>query len=179
MEKATISGGFFKVLSLWGHAEQRSHQNLHIENTKEMPSDQRANPPLNSLSDIEHLAVFSKSVGLSQKCEVQSDSFGNRGISFTDDSISVRASSDRGIWFVEVADARASNLDWNDVALLQQMLCGQGEDIMPLRDQVGFISKNWDLIKEAYSSQNRQVTESRLAQMRAERVRRRIPELFE
>jgi cytosine deaminase len=46
MEKATIAGGFFKVLSLWGHAEQRSHQNLHSKCSKQMPNDQPANTPV-------------------------------------------------------------------------------------------------------------------------------------
>jgi cytosine deaminase len=62
MEKATIFGGFFKVLSLWGHAEQRSHQNIQAECSKEMPNDQSANAPLQGPTSSPARAVANLSV---------------------------------------------------------------------------------------------------------------------
>jgi hypothetical protein len=127
---------------------------------------------------IINLERFLDRVGL--KCERREEeaSFGNKLLQYEGELAKVRAVSDRGVWFVEVADAQAQSNQWYDVAILRDLLIGQGEDVLPLQEQVDLLERNWPAICSRFSPSEREYTSTRLAILRQERARRRLPGFF-
>jgi hypothetical protein len=127
---------------------------------------------------ITDLEGFLDRVGL--KCERREEeaSFSNKLLQYEGKPVKVRAVSDRGIWFVEVADAQARSNQWYDVAIIRDLLIGQGEDVLPLQEQVDLLEQNWPAICSRFSPSEREYTSARLALLRQERTRRRLPGFF-
>jgi hypothetical protein len=55
----------------------------------------------------------------------------------------IRRFTDRGIWFIELAGVNPQSGEWYDAAILRDLLISQGEDVLPVQEQVEFIEKNW------------------------------------
>jgi hypothetical protein len=127
---------------------------------------------------ITDLEKFLKSVGLDCERREEEASFSNKLLECSGALVAVRAVSDRGIWFVEIAEAQARSGQWYDVAILRDLLTGPGEDVLPLQEQVDFVENNWSAISGRFSPSEREYTSARLALLRQERARRRLPGFF-
>ena len=89
-----------------------------------------------AITDFEE---FLKRTGLQCERRQEEASFGNKLLQYSGPFMSVRAVSDRGIWFIEVAGGEARSDQWYDVAILRDLLVGPGEDVLPLQEQVDFV----------------------------------------
>lgn len=129
-------------------------------------------------TEIIELEAFLKNAGLKLQFEEKSAAFGNRLIQFANEQIAVRITSDRGVWFVELSDPLDETGDWYDAALMRDLLSGHGEDVLTLPDQVRFVRDSWKSIVGRFDANNRVLTHARLIELRRERAKRRIPELY-
>jgi hypothetical protein len=92
--------------------------------------------------------------------------------------IAERIVSDRHKWYVEVAEPVTRPDEWYDAAIVRDLLVGSGEDVLSLTEQINFIQTNWAAIVDCFGPAHREDSHNRLALLRKERVRRRIPGLF-
>ena len=124
------------------------------------------------------LEEFMKRIGL--KCERREEeaSFSNKLLRYTGEFMAVRVVSDRGIWFIEVANVNAGAGQWYDVAIIRDLLFGSGEDVLSLEKQVDFIECNWLAVSRCFSPPEWQHTSAQLTLLRNERTRRRLPGFF-
>jgi hypothetical protein len=104
--------------------------------------------------------------------------FGDRLLQFGDDHIRVRAVSERGIWYVELAGGSQGFPEWFDAALVRSSLLGEERDILSLGDQIEFVQGNWAKIVEMFSQKQIEGTQIRLDRLRSERANRRFAELL-
>jgi hypothetical protein len=121
---------------------------------------------------------FLKTRGLVCQRREEEPYFSNKVLQYGDATVRVRVVSDRGIWFVEVDSPDPVSNEWYDTALLRDLLIGLGKDELTLEEQVDFIQVNWLSIVNLFALAAREQTASRLASLRQERVRRRLPGLF-
>lgn len=121
---------------------------------------------------------FLKSSGLQLEHREIKASFSNKFLQYGGPFVSVRVVSDRGIWFIEVAGANPQSGEWYDAAILRDLLLGPGEDVLPLQEQVDLIEKNWPAICSRFDPAERKYTSARLASLRQERAKRRLPGFF-
>jgi hypothetical protein len=121
---------------------------------------------------------FLQNTGLQCERREEDASFNDKLLQYSGSLVAVRVVSDRGIWFVEVAEAQAGPGQWYDVAILRDLLVGPGEDVLPLHEQVDFVENNWPIICSRFSPSEREYTSARLALLRQERARRRLPRFF-
>jgi hypothetical protein len=103
--------------------------------------------------------------------------FGNEIVQYGGPGIGVRVGSDRGVWFVEVADSDTRPGEWYDAALLRDFVLGNGEDVLTLAEQIGTIRDNWPVIVESFRPARRDDTHAQLSLLRKERAKRRFPNL--
>jgi hypothetical protein len=101
--------------------------------------------------------------------------FSNKIIEYANSSVGVRVVSDRGIWFVEVADILNQPKEWYDAAILRDLVLGPGEDVLPLPEQIQIIKENLPTIVRLFDPSEREVTLTRLNLLRKERAKRRFP----
>jgi hypothetical protein len=125
-------------------------------------------------SEVEAFESFLRMKGAICRRRAESASFGDKVAEYDAGPISVRISSDRGIWYVEIADARDEQ-EWSDAALIRDLLVGPRSDVLDIREQIEFVEKKWDAIVQAFDDAHRAETRARLATLRKERARRRFP----
>jgi hypothetical protein len=128
-----------------------------------------------AITDFEE---FLKNSGLRCDRREEEASFSNKLLQFSGVNMTVRAVSDRGIWFIELAGANPQSGEWYDAAILRDLLIGQGEDVLPVQEQVEFIEKNWTAICSLFDPKEIRYASARLALLRQERARRRLPGFF-
>jgi hypothetical protein len=121
-----------------------------------------------AITDFEE---FLKRAGLQCERREEEASFSNRLLQYSGALMAVRAVSDRGIWFIEVAGDNPRSGEWYDAAMLRDLLLGSGEDVLPLQEQVDFIEKNWPAIRSRFDPSEREHTSARLTLLRQERAR--------
>jgi hypothetical protein len=122
--------------------------------------------------------VFCSQAGLVCQRREEHASFGNKMVQYGSASVGLRVVSDRGIWFVEVADFTHHPNEWYDAAILRDLLIGPGADVLTLPDQIEFVEMSWPQILSGFGSERNIDTHERLARLRGERLRRRLPQLF-
>jgi len=106
------------------------------------------------------------------------ETFGNSLLQCGNGVLAVRVVSDRGVCSITVAESEAQPRKWYDAALLRDLLVGQGDDVLPLVEQIEFLRKNWDGVVQCLASERREESRKKLVQLGLERVRRRIPGLL-
>jgi hypothetical protein len=121
---------------------------------------------------------FLKSSGLRCDRREEGASFNNKLLQYSGPVVSVRAVSDRGVWFIEVAGSHPQACEWYDAAILRDLLLGPGEDVLPLQEQVDFIEKHWPDVCSRFNPEETKYTSARLALLRQERAKRRFPGFF-
>lgn len=92
--------------------------------------------------------------------------------------IVARVISDRGNWYIEIADVADRADGWYDAAILRDLLLGPGEDVLPLSDQIEFIETHWPAIISRFNPRQQEATHAQLASLRKDRAKRRFPDLY-
>jgi hypothetical protein len=128
-----------------------------------------------AITDFEE---FLKNLGLRCDRREEEASFSNKLLQFSGANMTVRAVSDRGIWFIELAGVNPQFGEWYDAAIFRDLLLGPGEDVLPVQEQVEFIEKNWTAICSLFDPKQITCASARLALLRQERARRRLPGFF-
>jgi hypothetical protein len=121
--------------------------------------------------------TFLLSMGLTCRLQTEADevSFGNRLIEYRNESVGVRIILDRGQWTVVLADIATRPGKWYDLPRLKLLICGHGEDVIPLYEKMEFIQKNWQEIVDAFGSARQAYTHERLRVLGEERAARLWP----
>jgi hypothetical protein len=128
---------------------------------------------------VAQLENFLKSVGLHLEHQQESASFEDKLLLYTGESLAVRVVSDKGVWFIEVTNVKATDIQWFDAAIIRELLFGPGEeDVLSLEQQINFIEVNWPAIIRCFGPSEWQHTVARLCFLRIERTVRRLPGLF-
>ena len=104
--------------------------------------------------------------------------FNNKVLQYGNADIGVRVVSDKGIWYIEVADVAGHPNEWYDAAILRDLLLGSGEDVLPLADQVEFVETQWPAIINRFTPAQREDTHAQLSSLRKDRAKRRFPGLY-
>jgi hypothetical protein len=127
--------------------------------------------------DVVDFQYFLSSAGF--VCELQEEwaTFGNKTLKYSDAGVGVRIVSDRGLWFVEVADVVDQPNEWYDAGVLRDLLVGPGEDILPLFEQIQVIKENLPTIMNRFGPIESEDTRIRLNLLRKERAKRRFPDV--
>jgi hypothetical protein len=130
--------------------------------------------------EIVKFEIFLISKGLTCRRREEPDRrfFGNRTLQYGDGKVGVQLLLDRSIWSVDLADVTSRPDEWYDVAILRDLLLGCGEDVLPLTDQIAFVQENWPAVIDCFGPERRQDTHARLALLRKERAKRRLPGLY-
>jgi hypothetical protein len=110
--------------------------------------------------------------GLSCQHREESPSFGDKLLQYANARIGVRVGSDRGVWFVDIADMSGRPEEWYDAAIRP------GEDVLPLPEKIELIEAHWPAIIERFSLPQQEDTHARLALLRQECAKRRYPGFF-
>jgi len=127
-------------------------------------------------TDAVHFESYLEKLGMKCQHRESSTGFGDKVAQFGNAEILLRIGSDRGMWFVDIADTnKPDENNWYDPAILRDVLIGPGSDVLSLAEMIEFIKKNYQLIIKAFSSAQRAETHERLNIMRTERLRRRFP----
>jgi hypothetical protein len=121
---------------------------------------------------------FLFSVGLQLERRDVEAAFGNKLLLYVGERLTVRVVSDRGIWFIEVTNAKGGAGNWYDAAIIRDLFGSEGEAILSLEQQISFIEDNWLGINNCFGPSAWQQTSARLSFLREERTKRRIPGLF-
>jgi hypothetical protein len=122
--------------------------------------------------------MFLAGAGLQYQDCKEETVFGNKVLLYGGQYVNVRIVSDRGVWYVEVADASHRSDEWYDAALLRDFLLGSGEDVLSLQTQVEIIEANWTAIVSLFSPSQEEQSHTLLALLREERAKRRFPGLY-
>ncbi len=110
--------------------------------------------------------------------QLVSSAFGDLAITLRRDNVRMRIVRDRGQWYIEFSESGWAS-EWYDLALIQEVLTGSiGEDVLSLEQQVRIVSSNWPKIVELFRPERAKCTHTLLSQLRLERSKRRMPELF-
>ena len=121
---------------------------------------------------------FLREVGLVCERREQLPTFGESVVQYGSARIRVRVASDRGVWYVEIADVAAEKMGWYDAALLRDLLVGPGEDVLPLVDQIKFLEKYWSSILECFREGHAEATHTALESLRNNRAIRPVSRLL-
>jgi hypothetical protein len=118
------------------------------------------------------LQKFLKGAGLiCMCCEIDPES--GKRLQYGNAIIAVRLVFDRCTWLVEVAEMRFQSTEWYDAAILQDLLSGQSEDVLPLSRQIEIVKANWAAIVRTFGPMQIHDTRMRLAFLRLMRAKRR------
>ncbi|HWE01863.1 MAG TPA: hypothetical protein VG326_05585 [Tepidisphaeraceae bacterium] len=128
--------------------------------------------------EVADFEAFLTNAGLVCQRREEQAAFGNKVLQYGNASIAVRLVSDRGVWYVEVADAAGRPTDWYDAAILRDLLNGRGDDVLPLRNQIETVEINWPQIVSGFDPAQSKNTHARLALLRRERAQRRFPGVY-
>jgi hypothetical protein len=120
---------------------------------------------------------FLRGIGMACQLRAEQSVFGNKMLQYADAIVGVRIVSDRGVWFVEIADIASRPDEWYDAAILRDLLLGPGEDVLSLPTQIEFVEVKWQDIVSQFGAGLREETHARLAVLRKERAKRRFPGL--
>ena len=127
--------------------------------------------------EIADFEAFLGKNGLILRRREEQPVFSDKMILYGNLDISVRIVSDRGIWYVEVADGARPD-EWYDAAIIRDLFGCHGEDVLSLADQVRIIQMNWQSIVDGFGFVNRENTHVRLDALRKARAKRRFPGLY-
>jgi hypothetical protein len=122
--------------------------------------------------------AFLERVGLTCQGREEFPAFGNKLVQYAGAGIGVRVGSDRGEWFVEIADLDGNSDKWYDAAIVRDLVLGPGEDVLPLGDQIEFVERNWSAIVSRFGPVEGKETHARLAILRKERAMRLFPGMW-
>ncbi|MDQ2834433.1 MAG: hypothetical protein M3Y50_11925 [Acidobacteriota bacterium] len=127
---------------------------------------------------VDDFAKFLTDAGLQFQTRKEEAVFSNKTLQYGGQSINVRIVSEKGVWYVEIADASHQSNEWYDAAILRDLILGPGEDVLSLQSQIEIIETNWAAINSLFSPSQEKHTHPRLAILREERAKRRFPNLL-
>jgi hypothetical protein len=127
---------------------------------------------------VDDFTKFLTDAGLQLRTRKEEAVFSNKILQYDGQRVNVRIVSDKGVWYVEVADASHQSNEWYDTAIVRDLILGPGEDVLSLQNQIEIIETNWPAITGLFSPSQEEHTHSRLAILREERSKRRFPNLL-
>jgi hypothetical protein len=128
--------------------------------------------------ELTEFEAFLQQMGLVYQGSQVQARYGARMVRWGDANIVVCAGLDREYWLISVGDVVAWADRWYDVLLIRDLLFGQSDEGMSLRDQVEFVESNWPTIVDSFSPEQRDDTNARLALLKEERGRRVVAEIY-
>ncbi|HTV48620.1 MAG TPA: hypothetical protein VMG59_09275 [Phycisphaerae bacterium] len=104
--------------------------------------------------------------------------FGNRVIQYSGEGyIAIRITLDRSQWLVDIGDNSIHTIAWHDVAIIRDLLFGQGEDVLSFAKQVEFVELNWQMIVNCFIPAQMKETSEKLTLLKKERMKRLFPHI--